>query len=65
MRKKRYLKKWVEALLIIINSLLFCIIACINDFTSIKTYLLITTPATAIIFININILLKYSKTFKD
>lgn len=63
--KKRYLKKWLEKLLILINTFIFCFIACINDFTSIKAYLLLILILGSIFYINYRILKKYSRLLKE
>lgn len=63
--KKRVLKKWCESLLIFVNCLIFCFLACINDFQNIKTLILISLVLITIFYINYKILIKYSKTLKE
>lgn len=63
--KKLYLKKWFDYTLIIINCFIFCFIASINDFTSIKAYLILILILGTIFYINYRILKKYSKVLKD
>lgn len=63
--KKRYLKKWLDYTLIMINCFIFCFIASINDFTSIKAYLILILILGTIFYINYRILKKYSKVLKD
>ncbi len=63
--KKIYLKKWLDYTLITINTMIFCFIACIDDFTSIKAYLLLILILGSIFYINYKILKKYSRVLKD
>lgn len=63
--KKRYLKKWLDYTLITINCFIFCFIACIDDFTSIKAYLLLILILGSIFYINYKILKKYSRVLKN
>ena len=63
--KRIYLKKWLDYTLIIINCLIFCFIACIDNFTSIKEYLLLILILGSIFYINYKILKKYSRVLKD
>lgn len=63
--KKIYLKKWLDYTLISINTMIFCFIACIDDFTSIKAYLLLILILGSIFYINYKILKKYSRVLKD
>ena len=49
----------------IINCFIFCFIASINDFTSIKAYLILILILGTIFYINYRILKKYSKVLKD
>lgn len=62
--KKVYLKKWLDYTLIIINCFIFCFITCIDDFTSIKVYILLMLILGSIFYINYKILIKYSKILK-
>lgn len=62
--KKIYLKKWLDYTLIIINCFIFCFVASINDFTSIREYLLLIL-ILSIFYINYKILKKYSRILKD
>lgn len=63
--KRLYLKKWLDYTLISINTMIFCFIACIDDFTSIKAYLLLILILGSIFYINYKILKKYSRVLKD
>lgn len=63
--KRLYLKKWLDYTLIAINTMIFCFIACIDDFTSIKAYLLLILILCSIFYINYKILKKYSRVLKD
>lgn len=63
--KRIYLKKWLDYTLIIINCFIFCFIASINDFESIKAYLLLVLILGSIFAINYKILKKYSRVIKD
>lgn len=63
--KRIYLKKWLDYTLISINTMIFCFIACIDDFTSIKAYLLLILILGSIFYINYKILKKYSRVLKD
>lgn len=63
--KKLYLKKWLDYTLITINCFIFCFIASINDFESIKAYLLLVLILGSIFYINCKILKKYSRVIKD
>ena len=63
--KKLYLKKWLDYTLITINTMIFCFIACIDDFTSIKAYLLLILILGSIFYINYKILKKYSRVLKN
>lgn len=63
--KKLYLKKWLEKLLITINTCIFCFICCIDDFTSIKAYLLLMITLFTIFYINYRIIKKYGRLLKD
>lgn len=63
--KKLYLKKWLDYTLITINTMIFCFIACIDDFTSIKAYLLLVLVLGSIFAVNCKILKKYSRVLKD
>ena len=63
--KKIYLKKWLDYTLITINTMIFCFIDCIDDFTSIKAYLLLILILGSIFYINYKILKKYSRVLKD
>lgn len=63
--KKLYLKKWLDYTLIIINCFIFCFIASINNFTSIKSYLLLILILGSIFYVNYRILKKYSRILKD
>ena len=63
--KKLYLKKWLDYTLTIINCFIFCFIASINDFTSIRKYLLLILVLGSIFYINYKILKKYSRVLKD
>ena len=63
--KRIYLKKWLDYTLISINTMIFCFIACIDDFTSIKAYLLLILILGSIFYINCKILKKYSRALKD
>lgn len=63
--KKLYLKKWLEKTLIFINTLIFCFICCIDDFTSIKAYLLLMITLFTIFYINYRIIKKYGRLLKD
>lgn len=63
--KRSYLKKWLDYTLITINTMIFCFIASINDFTSIKEYLLLILILASIFYINCKILKKYSRLLKD
>lgn len=63
--KRLYLKKWLDYTLITINTMIFCFIACIDDFTSIKAYLLLILILGSIFYINCKILKKYSRVLKD
>lgn len=63
--KKIYLKKWLDYTLITINTMIFCFIASINDFTSIKAYLLLVLILGSIFYINYKILKKYSRVLKN
>lgn len=62
-RKKRHLKKWLEKLLIIINTLIFCFFAMIEDFTS-QGFIILLILLT-IFIINTLIINKYGKLLKD
>ena len=63
--KRLYLKKWLDYTLIGINTMIFCFIACIDDFTSVKAYLLLILILGSIFYINYKILKKYSRVLKD
>lgn len=63
--KRLYLKKWLEKLLIFINTMIFCFIACIDDFTSIKAYLILIIILGSIFYINYKIISKYGRLLKD
>ena len=63
--KRIYLKKWLDHTLIIINCFIFCFIASINDFASIKEYLLLILILGSIFYINYRILKKYSRILRD
>lgn len=63
--KRLYLKKWLDYTLISINTMIFCFIACIDDFTSIKAYLLLILILGTIFYINYRILKKYSRVLKN
>ena len=63
--KKLYLKKWLEKTLITINCFIFCFICCIDDFTSIKAYLLLIITLFTIFYINYRIIKKYGRLLKD
>lgn len=63
--KRIYLKKWLDYTLIMINCFIFCFIACINDFESIKAYLLLVLILGSIFYINYKILKKYSRVLKN
>lgn len=63
--KRIYLKKWLDYTLISINTMIFCFIACIDDFTSIKAYLLLILILGSIFYINYKILKKYSRVLKN
>ena len=63
--KRLYLKKWLDYTLITINCFIFCFIASINDFESIKAYLLLVLVLGSIFAINYKILKKYSRVLKD
>ena len=63
--KRLYLKKWLDYTLISINTMIFCFIACIDDFTSIKAYLLLILILGSIFYINYKILKKYSRVLKN
>lgn len=63
--KRIYLKRWLDYTLIIINCFIFCFIASINDFESIKAYLLLVLILGSIFAINYKILKKYSRVLKD
>lgn len=63
--KKLYLKKKFDYTLITINCFIICFIACIDDFTSIKEYLLLVLILGIIFYINCKILKKYSRILKD
>ena len=63
--KKIYLKKWLDYTLITINCFIFCFIASINDFASIKEYLLLILILGTIFYINYRILKKYSRILRD
>lgn len=62
--KRLYLKKWLDYTLITINTMIFCFIASINDFTSIKAYLILVLVLGSIFAINYKILKKYSRVLK-
>ena len=64
-QKKLYLKKWLENTLITINGLIFCFVCCIDDFTSIKAYLLLMIVLFTIFYINYRIIKKYGRILKD
>lgn len=63
--KRLYLKKWLDYTLITINCFIFCFIACIDDFTSIKAYLILIIILSTIFYINYKILKKYSRVLKN
>lgn len=63
--KRLYLKKWLDYTLITINTMIFCFIASINDFASIREYLLLILILGSIFYINCKILKKYSRVLKD
>lgn len=63
--KRIYLKRWLDYTLISINCFIFCFIASINDFASIKEYLLLILILGSIFYINYKILKKYSRILKD
>lgn len=60
-KKRVYLKKWVDYLLLSVNCFLVILLASINDFKNILLYLSITIISIIIISINGIILNKYSK----
>lgn len=61
--KKRYLKRWFEYLLIIIQVILFMLLAC--DHSNLKILILSKIIILALFIINSNILLKYGRTFES
>ena len=61
--KKRYLKRWFEYLLIIIQVILFMMLAC--DHSNLKILLLSKIIILTLFTINSNILLKYGRTFES
>ena len=63
--KKRYIKKWLEKMLISINCFIFCLVACIDDFTSIKAYLLLILCCGLVFGFNALIINKYGRILKD
>lgn len=63
--KKLYLKKRLEKILISINCFIFCLVCCINDFTSIKIYLVLIITLFTIFYINYKIIKKYGRILKD
>lgn len=63
MKKRLYLKKWLEKTLILINSLIFMFLAMINDF-NFKGFIILV--ALLIIFsFNGLIISKYGRLLKD
>lgn len=61
MQKKRYLKKWCDKLLILINVLIFVILTSLNIIDDILNIILLVV----IFSINAMILKKYSKILKE
>lgn len=61
--KKRYLKKWLEYILIYINTLIFCFIACINEINF--KGLLIILLLLIIFGLNALIINKYGRILKE
>ena len=62
-RKKRYLKKWLEKILITINALIFCFFAMIEDFTT--QGFLILLILLIVFIINALIISKYGRLLKE
>lgn len=60
MKKKRYFKKWCDKLLILINVLIFIILASVNNIDNLLNIILLFI----IFLINCKILKKYSKILK-
>lgn len=65
MKKRLYLKKWVEYLLIMINTSIVCFICSINDFTSILAYILIVSILLIIFALNSIIIKKWGRILID
>jgi hypothetical protein len=63
MKKRLYLKKWLEKTLILINSLIFTFLAMINDF-NFKGFIILVV---LLIFFSFNglIISKYGRLLKD
>lgn len=63
MKKKLYLKKWLEKILILINSLIFMFLAMINDF-NFKGFIILVVLLIIFSF-NGLIISKYGRLLKD
>jgi hypothetical protein len=63
MKKKLYLKKWLEKTLILINSLIFMFLAMINDF-NFKGFIILVVLLIIFSF-NGLIISKYGRLLKD
>lgn len=63
MKKRLYLKKWLEKTLILINSLIFMFLAMINDF-NFKGFIILVVLLIIFSFNDI-IISKYSRLLKD
>lgn len=63
MKKRLYLKKWLEKTLILINSLIFMFLAMINDF-NFKGFIIIVVLLIIFSFNGI-IISKYGRLLKD
>jgi|GEM_PF-6645054 hypothetical protein len=63
MKKRLYLKKWLEKTLILINSLIFMFLAMINDF-NFKGFIILVVLLTIFGF-NCLIISKYGRLLKD
>ena len=63
--KKIYLRRWLEKTLITINCFIFCFICCIDDYKSIKDYLLLLLVCGLVFGFNSLIIKKWGRLLKD
>ena len=65
MRKKRYLKKWVENTLIIIVFIINILVCNINESININTFIIITIIDFIISILILYILINYGRLFLE